>query len=407
MLIVMQKFPRLIRGLVEEALRIFPSVMIVGARQVGKTTLCLDIMENYITFDDISTLNSAMEDPEGFVESIDKPSVIDEVQRVPEVLISIKKFIDTHKAPGTFLITGSANIPLMKHIFETLSGRVAVLEMLPLSMKEIYGKRENVLDLLFEGKFLDYQYEPIDTETVLSHVLRGGFPQVQDMPDNLRRLWFSSYTSTYVDRDVMDIQELRALDKFHRVYLLLSARVGSLLNKSSIARDGGVNLRTVENYIELLKLVFQVYLLSPYHTNVSKRVIKQPKVYLCDTGLLCHLLGIHSLEELKKHPMNGPIFENFVFLEFLKGLKYSPQGGELSFYRTTDGTEIDFIVRRGDVGLAIEIKLSKTVKGRDFRAIKGLMERDKSIAYGIVLYTGEKLLPFGERLFAVPVSIFF
>jgi predicted AAA+ superfamily ATPase len=275
-------------------------------------------------------------------------------------------------------------------------------------MKEIKSKNENFLDILFHGYFLDYKFPKIDHEDLLRFLIKGGFPEIQFIEtDRMRYLWFSSYISTYVEKDIRDIGELRNMDKFYRIFRLLASRSGNLLNKTEVARDAGVEIKTLENYIQLLITVYQIKLLSPYYSSINKRVIKSPKVYFWDSGLLCYLLGITSVKELKSSPYLGRIFETFVFAELYKATKNSTILSSLHFYRTTDKTEIDFIIERQNEVIAIEIKFSKTVTRHDIRTIINFKNKEKNFKYGFVIYTGDKIFSLGENIFALPIGVLF
>jgi predicted AAA+ superfamily ATPase len=386
----------------------FPVVLLTGARQVGKSTLALRVMDNYITLDDIATYSSAKADPRSFIQGLKKPVVIDEVQKAPELLNAIKFDVDKKRVNGSFLLTGSTNIVAYKDIADTLAGRIAVLELLPLSCKEIAAKSENVIDILFSGNLENISLPVLDTKRMINQIINGGYPEVQKIDTSMGKyLWFSSYIRTYIERDVRDIGELRNLDKFIRMYNMLGPRSGNILNKSDIARDTGIEMKTLDNYLNLLELVYQIHILMPYSRNISKRFIKTGKLFFTDSGILSHLLGISIHEDFMTSHYKGSIFETFVFSEILKAKKYSDKPFNIFFYRTLDRKEIDFIIERGKNIIAIEAKFSKTVTKEDFKHIVALKDSVNNLKAGYVLYTGEQLLPFGNNLFALPLSILF
>ena len=400
-------YPRLTASKLSEALRHFPVVLLTGSRQVGKSTLALTVMDNYITLDDIVAYSSAKADPGLFIQSLKKPVVIDEIQKAPEFLNAIKMDVDRKRVNGSYLLTGSTNILAYKNIADTLAGRMAILELFPLSCKEIAAKSENVIDILFSGSLEDISFSMLDSERIINQIIKGGYPEVQRIDTSMvRYLWFSSYIRTYIERDVRDIGELRNIDKFIKMYNMLAARSGNMLNKSDIARDVGIDIKTLDNYLELLELVYQVYRLMPYSRNISKRFIKTAKLFFTDSGILSHLLGVSTNEDFMISPYKGSIFETFIFSEILKAVRYSEKPSNIFFYRTFDRKEIDFIVERGKNIIAIEVKFSKTVTKEDFKYIADLKSRVNLMA-GYVLYMGERLLPFGDSLFAMPVSVLF
>jgi predicted AAA+ superfamily ATPase len=400
-------FPRILTSQLKEAIKYFPVVLVTGARRVGKSTLVMKLLGNYITFDDITIYLSAKEDPISFVKSLEKPVILDEVQRVPEVLLPIKQDVDEQRKNGSYILTGSANVLGFKNLADTLAGRMAILELFPLTSKEINGKTEDVLEVLFNRTFSQMASD-IDENFLIERILAGGYPEVNNI-DTVggRYLWFSSYITTYVERDVRDIGELRNIDKFFRTLNLLASRSAGILRKTDIAKSSGIDVKTLDNYLKLLKLVYIIYLLKPYSENIGKRFIKSEKIFFIDSGLLSHLLGITTKEEFLSSPYKGAIFETFVFSELLKAVKYSTVPSEIFFYRTQDGKEIDFIIKRGERIIAIEIKFSKTVSKADFKHIVDLKACLQKDITGFVIYTGKHILPFGKDLYALPVGILF
>lgn len=401
-------YTRIILSQIQDALKYFPVVLITGARQVGKSTIALSLMDNYIILDDITAYSSAKADPQLFIENIKKPVVIDEIQKIPELLKAIKIDVDRNRINGNYLLTGSSNILAYKDVADTLAGRIAIFELMPLSCKEIFSKNEDVIEILLSGKLNELSPASISNEILLNQIIKGGYPEVQKIDTKKGRyIWFSSYIRTYIERDVRDIGELRNIDKFIRVYNILAPRSGNMINKSDISRDASVDIKTLDNYIELLKMVYQVFLLKPYSKNIGKRFSKTEKIFFTDSGILSHLLGISSVEDLMNSHYKGSIFETFVFVEILKAVKYSQKPLDLYFYRTSDGKEIGFIVESGSGIIAIEVKFSQTVTINDFKHIVYLKKSDPKFKAGYVLYMGTQILPFGENLFALPAGILF
>jgi len=405
-------YPRIVFSQILDAMKHFPVVLLTGARQVGKSTLALMVMDNYITLDDITAYSSAKADPHSFIESLKKPIVIDEIQKVPELLNAIKIYVDRKRVNGSYLLTGSANIMAYKDIADTLAGRIAIFELLPLSCKEIAEKKENIVDIFFSSNLKDISLASVDSKKIINQIINGGYPEPQkiDTPKG-KYLWFSSYIRTYIERDVRDIGELRNIDKFIKMYNILAHRSGNLLNKSDIARDASIDIKTLDNYLELLKMVYQIYLLKPFSRNIGKRFVKTEKLFFTDSGLLSHLLGISTYEDFMASPYKGNIFETFVFSEILKAVKYSEKPSSIFFYRSFDRKEIDFIIEQGNNIIAVEVKFSQTVTKEDFRHINYLKNSLKNsvlnFSSGYILYMGKRILPFGNNLFAVPVSVLF
>jgi len=401
-------FHRIISSKLSTAMRHFPAVFLTGARQVGKSTLVLSMFENYITLDDTTVYESALSDPSLFVNNLRKPVVIDEIQKLPRLLNSIKLDIDKNRINGSYLLTGSANILSFKDISDTLAGRMAIIELFPLSCKEIAGKMENVIEILFNPDFKDFTLPSIETDLIIEQIIKGGYPEIQKIDTVMGRyLWFSSYIRTYIERDIRDLGELRNLDKFIKMFNLLAPRSANLLNKSELARDAQLEIKTLENYLNLLKTVYQIHILAPYSRNISKRIVKSQKLFFTDSGILSHLLGVSTKEDLMQSPYKGLIFETFVFSEILKTINYSDKPAELFFYRTFDRHKIDFIIEQGRSIVAIEVKFSKTVTRDDFKYIASLDKAVENLKAGYVLYMGDRILPFGEKFYALPVNIFF
>ncbi len=401
-------FPRIIMPGVIESLKSFPVTLITGARQTGKSTLAMQIFENYVTFDDINAYNSSKSDPVSFIKNLKKPVVLDEIQKVPEILNTIKYDVDSNKTPGRFLLTGSSDIISFKNIADTLAGRIGIFELFPLTAKEIAYKKENIADILFKSGIENFVVPKINQTSIFTQIIKGGYPGVQRLDsEKIRRIWFSSYVMTYIERDVRDIGELRHIDKFIRMLNMIAPLSANLFNKSELSKDAGIDNKTLDNYIYLLQKVYQIYILTPFSKNINKRFVKMPKIYMTDSGILSYMLGINSVEDFINSRYNGAILETFVFSELLKGIKYLNYPSGLYFYRTHDKEEIDFILQKDGQIIAIEVKMSQTVSEKDFKHIIGLKENIENFKSGFVLYAGDKILPFGKNIYAIPVSILF
>jgi predicted AAA+ superfamily ATPase len=394
---------------IEEALHFFPIVLLTGARQVGKSTLCLEFPNfEYITLDDTTLFSFAKSDPIGFIASLKKPIIIDEIQKVPQLLSEIKKDIDSNRINGSYLLTGSANLLSFKNISDTLAGRVAIFELYPFSMKEYYNKDENVVEMLL-GDIASLNLASLDVDSIKNHIIHGGYPEIQKISSQkMRYIWFSSYIRTYIERDIRDIGELRNLDKFIGVYNLLATRSANILNKRNISKDTQVDAKTLDNYLTLLEQVYQVFTLKSYQKNIGKEMIKSPKIYFADSGVLSHLLRVRTIDELNHSPYNGDIVETFVYSELKKHISLNQEFFKINYYRTKDKNEIDFIVENDTHILAIEVKSSQTARVDDFRHIISFdsMVTDKKVV-GIVLYFGQNVVRFKEKFWAVPMRVFF
>ena len=391
----------------QEALAVFPVVLLCGARQVGKSTLVLSLCEHYITLDDITQLDGARADPKRFIQDLPRPIVIDEIQKAPELLPAIKEEVDRKRKNGDFLLTGSANLLGYKKVTESLAGRMGVMELLPLSCREMANRADaNLADDLFSAEWPNNK-TPQSGNLLLDSLLQGGYPELQRIHTQRgRNLWFSSYVSTYIERDVRDIGELRHIDRFIHLLNILAPRSATLLNKAELSRTAGIEQKTLTNYLSLLEMVFQIKRIQPYSTNLGKRFVKSPKLFFTDSGVLCHLLGLNSKEILRNSSYYGAILETFVFTELLKAVQYSESPTRLWHYRTSDQHEIDLLIERDGKVIPVEIKAAKTVRKKDFKHIEDLQSRNSTVKNGVIFYQGEQLVPFGKN-YAMPIPMLF
>ena len=391
----------------QEALAVFPVVLLCGARQVGKSTLVLSLCEHYITLDDITQLDGARADPKRFIQDLPRPIVIDEIQKAPELLPAIKEEVDRKRKNGDFLLTGSANLLGYKKVTESLAGRMGVMELLPLSCREMANRADaNLADDLFSAEWPNNK-TPQSSNLLLDSLLQGGYPELQRIHTQRgRNLWFSSYVSTYIERDVRDIGELRHIDRFIHLLNILAPRSATLLNKAELSRTAGIEQKTLTNYLSLLEMVFQIKRIQPYSANLGKRFVKSPKLFFTDSGVLCHLLGLNSKEILRNSSYYGAILETFVFTELLKAVQYSESPTRLWHYRTSDQHEIDLLIERDGKVIPVEINAAKTVRKKDFKHIEDLQSRNSTVKNGVIFYQGEQLVPFGKN-HAMPISMLF
>ena len=406
-------YKRTVDSILNEALKISPAVLLSGSRQVGKSTLALTLQNEYRVFDNLIDREAALNDPIGYIASLPKPICLDEIQKVPEVLEGIKLDIDKNRKNGNFLLTGSANVLDMKKTKDTLAGRVIEITLWPFSQKELNKKpNENIIDSLFKGHIKELKTTNVNINTIFKAIIKGGYPEIQKI-DSLRgrALWFDSYISTYIERDIRDIGELRDISSFIRFYNIIAPRSCALLNKSSLANDANLSEATISNYISMLNMIYQLSLLQPYSSNISKRFIKSPKLYMNDSGILCHILGITKVDKLMSSNHKGNIVETFVYSELLKHIGYSQSLPKMYHYRTNDKKEIDFIIEKGDKIFAIEVKSSLSFKADAFKHIIDFQNKTKNKnVIGIVFYGGDKIIPFGDKnhqRYALPLNILF
>lgn len=397
---------RSIREKLRLALKISPVVLLSGARQIGKSTLSIELLENYLTFDDGELKLQAKENPKGFLRTVNKPICLDEIQKAPRLLEYIKINVDQKRENGDFLLTGSANILDNKEVKDTLAGRIIELVLFPLSVKEKNnGAEDNVVDKLFNNNFKVKSYAYYDQ--LIEHILSGGYPEMLKLKAGLEKsLWFSSYISTYIERDARDLGEIRDIDNFIKFVNVISSRSAGILNKSSLSADIGITNKTTENYLAILQRIYQVFLVKPYFENIGKQFIKSPKLFLGDTGLLTHFIKVENKTDLLASHYCGAVFETFIFNELQKHLSYSHQDISMYHYRTHDAKEIDFILKCQSKIIAIEVKSSANIQKSDFRHIMDFQERSKHDVTGIVFYTGDRTIELSDHLVAIPMSYF-
>ncbi|MBL4660185.1 MAG: ATP-binding protein [Alcanivoracaceae bacterium] len=398
---------RSIQSSIDKALNFSPAVLIAGARQIGKSTLVFYMDREYVVMDDITQLEAATHDPQGYIQNIKKPVTIDEIQKAAHLLTPIKLYIDKNRNNGDFLLTGSANILSLKKANESLAGRLVELTMYPFSAKEKNQDiKTNVVDELFSGNISKLGINRGSFKQLPKFIIEGGYPVAFILQTAKERfLWFNSYISTYIERDIRSIGELRDLDNFIRFFNVIAPRTGSILNKSNISNDTKLTAATIDNYISLLEKVYQIHLLKPYFENIGKTFIKSPKVYLTDSGLASHILGARDENDLEISKYKGKIYETFVFSELLKHITSSKHIIGFFYYRTQDKKEIDFIIKKQDDILAIEVKSSHSVSLKDFKHIMDFQTRSAYKVTGLIFYNGEKTVSFGENLYAVPLAV--
>jgi len=400
----MKYISRAIMNDLKEYMKYFPVLLISGARQVGKSTLALHLnIKNYITLDDINMYEMAKNDPKGFIEKLDNPVVIDEAQRLPQLMITIKEFVDKDRINGQFVLTGSASLRGFKDISDSLAGRIGIVELYPFSLKEKYAKSENIIDM-FGGDLEQYVLQKYDNSKIVQNIIDGGYPEILKIDNTKAKyLWFSSYIRTYIESDAKELANIRNVDRFISMYRIVMLRSANMFNKNAIQTECGLDNKTFDAYFNVLEHTYQVQKLKPFFKNELKRLVKTPKIYATDTGVLSYLLGITTPQEYENSSYKGSILETFVYDELIKAKTYSKNSVELYYYRTSDKKEIDFILEFSSKIVAIEIKASKSVSKSDFKHIYHLAnEIPNEFDKGIVLYNGDTVLKIDENMYAMP-----
>lgn len=409
-------FPRWLRPVLDDCLEATPAVFVNGPRQAGKSTLVKQLTRKpldaaYVSLDDLSIRAAAESDPFSFLQQFKGPVVIDEVQLVPELFRAIKFVIDERRqqsrknANGQFILTGSANIMALPGLADALVGRVRILTLLPLSMGE-YANSQGSIDQLFEDGLSDSfsgQYKEFILE---EWIHQATYPEVANMAKKNRGGWYQDYMTTILQRDVRELAEIDKISALPNLLKVLALRTASLINDSATARDVGLNTMTYRRYRTLLQSVFLVTTIPPWFRNISKRLLKSPKLFFHDTGFLAHLLDVtpHQLKT-SQSPLYGHMVENFIASELMKQLTLFPKL-TLYHYRTEDGREVDFVIE-GPLGklIGLEVKARSTVTADDFSGLKCLKEAvGQDFKQGIVLYTGKTRLVFGPDMLALPIT---
>ena len=380
-------------------------VALLGPRQAGKSTLVHHLAEerlsaDYLSLDDEPVRSLATSDPAGFLAGHKRCTVIDEIQRAPELLLAIKSQVDRDTRPGQFLITGSANIRRIPTVSDALPGRVDYLTLWPLSQGELIGNREQFLTQLFAGEAPVLADALVGRQEYAQIMLAGGFPEVRDRP-----MFFSSYVDSIVERDVGDASRVRDNSSVGTLLRVLAARSGSLARYDALARDVGVDGKTIKSHVDVLERLFLVRVRRPWHVNLGKRQVKAPKLYVSDTGLLGALVGANISRIREDDGFAGALFETFVATELERQAVWFGEPLTFWHYREAD-REVDVIVERpsGEI-VGVEVKASATVRPSDFAGLRHLREKvGKRMKGGAILYAGAQTLSFGEHTWAIPLQ---
>ncbi|MCX6303088.1 MAG: ATP-binding protein [Bacteroidia bacterium] len=346
----------------------FKTVAVVGPRQSGKTTLARHVFRSkpYVNLENPDDRQFAADDPRGFISRYRNGAIIDEIQRVPDLFSYLQQVLDEDKTKGKFILTGSNNFLLQESISQSLAGRIAYLYLLPFTVSEL--PRRSI-------------------KSLSEQILKGCYPPLYDQDISFDR-WYPNYIRTYVERDVRQIKNISDLNTFGRFIRLCAGRTGQLLNVSSLALDTGADNKTISSWLGILENSFISYRLYPHHRNFNKRVVKMPKLYFYDSGLVCSLLGIHDEQQLTLHPLYGNIFETFIVSELKKHFFNKGINANLFFWRDNTGHEIDVLIEKGRMLFPVEIKSGQTITGEFFKAVEYWKELSGT-GSGAVVYSGD------------------
>jgi len=364
-------FPRVLQPSLVDAARGYPVVTLLGPRQSGKTTLVRETFPDkaYVSLENPDTLARARLDPRAFLGEFESGVILDEVQRMPELLSWVQGLVDERQRPGEFVLTGSVQNELKAGVGQSLAGRTAIFRLLPLSLDEL-GETARPFDLW-------------------SEIHAGGYPRLRQH-ELAPALFYNSYLQTFLERDLVTLLKVRDLNQFRDFVRLVAGRVGQLVNHASLGNDIGASPNTVRQWLSVLEAAHIIFQLTPYFENFGKRIVKSPKVFFTDTGLACALLGIETVEQLRRDPLAGGLAENWAILEVLKSRWHRGREASLHFFRDSHGAEVDLLIRQGSRLLPVEIKSAKTfsahfLKGLSrFQAVAG-----KRTQEGVLVFDGD------------------
>jgi uncharacterized protein len=404
-------YPRMLKSRWLELSKQFPVLLLTGPRQVGKTTFLQHVAgknRRYVTLDDPDLRLLAREDPSLFFQRHTPPILIDEIQYAPDLMQYIKMQVDAKKQTGMFWLTGSQQFQMMKGISETLAGRVGIINMLGFSSRERYKLKLDVEPFIPAIDSLTQRESSRPKTSVMNlykDIWKGSYPALIAGPAKDREVFYSSYLQTYLQRDVRELTQVADESAFLKFLKACATRTGQLLNMSELARDADVSVGTAKNWLSILQASFQIFLLQPYYSNLTKRLVKRPKLYFLDTGLCAYLTDWTSPKTLESGAMSGAILETYVLLEILKSWWHQGRTPSLYYYRDKDCREIDFVFVQDQALYPLEVKKSASPKSRWTESFPALKYLNIDIKAGVVACLCKETLPLGKRHFAIPINL--
>lgn len=401
-------YPRIAKNIVEEALSDTRVVLISGPRQSGKTTLATEIAQDkmpFLSLDDPTTLNSALDDPVSFIRGLNR-AVIDEIQRAPDLLLVIKRSVDIDTTTGRFLLTSSSNLRKIPKVADSLADRMQIVPLLPLSQSEIHGINSNFINRAFAAEIPIADHIVIG-DSLIETVLSGGFPEVLGRKGWIRKQdWYNDYLKAIIQTDIKYIAQIEHLSIMPKLISALAKHSSQPVNYSKVGSSIGLNHVTTRNYFQILESVFQIRSLQPWYSNKLKRLAKSPKLHFLDSGLLSSLCKTTpDVLSMDKTPF-GAILETFVFSELIQLASWSRQRCSFSHFQDRDGNEVDFVLenRNGSV-VGIKVKSKAVVSSKDFSGMRKLASAcGDNFIQGLVLYDSDQVVHFGNNMYAAPLS---
>jgi predicted AAA+ superfamily ATPase len=401
-------YKRFVAAQLKTALEDTRVVLLSGPRQSGKTTLARQLAEDgmtFLTLDNATTLEAAKHDVVGFVRGIDR-AVIDEVQRLPALLLAIKESVDADRRPGRFLLTGSANLMTLPRVADSLAGRTTTVQLLPLSQSEIRARPTEFLARVFQGKPPAIGQRVVAADLVAT-VLAGGYPEALGRTSwNRRHLWYRDYIDSIIQRDVRDIAEIDRIKDMSRLLRVLAHHSGQLVNYSGLGAPLNLSHTTARKYLAVFETIFLLRALDPWYSNELSRLVKTPKLFFLDSGLLAALRNLSPQRIAADRGLFGPVLETFVLGELMKLASWFGEPLDFFHFRDKEKNEVDIVIEDADRRVVgIEVKAAATATAADFRGLAKLQQAcGKRFALGMVLYDHHQMVPFSEKLFAVPIA---